>query len=66
MWLSQGAGRIEGIRDGRLVESWFVSAPGDDRYAFVYVQDRAARSRAEMVAFTVSGTAAFIGRQIDC
>ncbi len=42
MWLAQGAGRIEGIRDGRLVESWFFPAPGDDPYAFVHVQDRAA------------------------
>lgn len=42
VWLAQGAGRIEGIRDGRLVESWFFPAPGDDPYAFVHVQDRAA------------------------
>jgi hypothetical protein len=42
VWLAQGAGRIEGIRDGHLVESWFFPAPGDDPYAFVHVQDRAA------------------------
>ena len=42
VWLAQGAGRIEGIRDGRLVESWFFPAPSDDPYAFVHVQDRAA------------------------
>ncbi|MGI8902592.1 MAG: hypothetical protein ACR2IP_02805, partial [Solirubrobacteraceae bacterium] len=37
VWLAQGAGRIEGIREGRLVESWFFPAPGDDPYAFVHV-----------------------------
>ena len=42
VWLAQGAGRIEGIRDGRLVESWFFPAPGDDPFAFVHVHDRAA------------------------
>jgi hypothetical protein len=42
VWLAQGAGRIEGIREGRLVESWFFPAPGDDPYAFLHVQDRAA------------------------
>ena len=42
MWLAQGAGRIEGIRGGRLVESWFFPAPGDEPYAFVHVRDRAA------------------------
>ena len=45
VWLAQGAGRIEGIRDGRLVESWFFPAPRDDPYAFVHVQDRAAGRR---------------------
>ena len=30
VWLAQGAGRIEGIRDGRMVESWFFPAPGDE------------------------------------
>ena len=34
MWLAQGAGRIEGVRDERTVESWFFPAPGDDPYAF--------------------------------
>jgi hypothetical protein len=38
VWLAQGAGRIEGIRDGRAVESWFFPAPGDDPYAFVHVR----------------------------
>jgi hypothetical protein len=30
VWLAQGAGRIEGVRDGRTVESWFFPARGDD------------------------------------
>lgn len=42
VWLAQGAGRIEGIRDGRTVESWFFPAPGDDPYAFVHVRDEPA------------------------
>jgi hypothetical protein len=42
VWLAQGAGRIEGVRDGRLVESWFFPAPGDDPYAFVHVRDQPA------------------------
>jgi hypothetical protein len=42
VWLAQGAGRIEGIRDGMAVESWFFPSPGDDPYAFVHVRDRAA------------------------
>jgi hypothetical protein len=29
VWLAQGAGRIEGVRSGRMVESWFFPAPGD-------------------------------------
>src|SRR5436190_17336714 len=38
VWLAQGAGRIEGIRDGRSVESWFFPASGDDPYAYVHVR----------------------------
>ena len=30
VWLAQGAGRIEGVRDERGVESWFFPAAGDD------------------------------------
>ena len=37
VWLAQGAGRIEGVRDGRLVESWFFPAPGKDAVAVVIV-----------------------------
>lgn len=39
VWLAQGAGRIEGVRDGRAVESWFFPARGDDPYAYVHVRD---------------------------
>jgi hypothetical protein len=39
VWLAQGAGRIEGIRGGRAVESWFFPAPGDDPFAFVHVRN---------------------------
>jgi hypothetical protein len=57
VWLAQGAGRIEGIRDGRLVESWFFPALGDDPYAFVHVQDRAAgHTDLRALGVTESGT----------
>lgn len=39
VWLAQGAGRIEGVRDGRTVESWFFPAAGDDPYAYLHVRD---------------------------
>lgn len=42
VWLAQGGGRIEGIRDGRFVESWFFPAAGNDPYAFVHVRDEPA------------------------
>jgi hypothetical protein len=42
VWLAQGAGRIEGVREGRAVESWVFPAPGDEPYAFVHVRDRPA------------------------
>lgn len=42
VWLAQGAGRIEGIRDGRMVESWFFPAPGDEPYAFIHIRNEAA------------------------
>ncbi len=45
VWLAQGAGRIQGIRAGRFVESWFFPAGGDDPYAFCHVQDRPATDR---------------------
>ena len=39
VWLAQGAGRIEGVRAGRAVESWFFPAPRDEPYAFMHVRD---------------------------
>ena len=42
VWLAQGAGRIEGVRDGRAVESWFFPAVGDDPFAYMHVRDEAA------------------------
>jgi hypothetical protein len=39
VWLAQGGGRIEGVRDGRAVESWFFPARGDDPFAYVHVRD---------------------------
>jgi hypothetical protein len=57
VWLAQGAGRIEGARGQRAVESWFFPAPGDDPYAFLHVRDQAA-SRSDLTALgvSVSGT----------
>lgn len=46
VWLAQGAGRIEGIRDGRAVESWFLPSAGDDPYLYVHVLDEADDPRA--------------------
>jgi hypothetical protein len=57
VWLAQGAGRIEGVRGGRLVESWFFPAPGDEPYAFVHVRDRPASARdLKALGIGVSGT----------
>jgi len=39
VWLAQGAGRIEGIRDERFVESWFFPAAGDGPFDFIHVRD---------------------------
>ena len=57
VWLAQGAGRIEGVRGGRAVESWFFPARGDDPYAFVHVRDEpAVPSDLEQLGAEVSGT----------
>ncbi len=57
VWLAQGAGRIEGVRDGRAVESWFFSARGDDPYAFVHVRDEpAAATDLRELGVEISGT----------
>jgi hypothetical protein len=42
VWLAQGGGRLEAVKDGRLVESWFFPSSGDDPYAFVHVRDEEA------------------------
>jgi hypothetical protein len=42
VWLAQGAGRIEGVRAGRAVESWFFPAARDDPFAYIHVRDEAA------------------------
>jgi hypothetical protein len=42
VWLAQGGGRLEAVKDGRLVESWFFPSAGDDPYAFVHVRDEEA------------------------
>jgi hypothetical protein len=57
VWLAQGAGRIEGIRNGRTVESWFFPAPGDDPYAFCHLIDRPTTAEdREALGVAVSGT----------
>ena len=57
VWLAQGAGRIEGVRAGRTVESWFFPAPGDDPYAFVHVRDQPATpADLKALGVAVSGT----------
>jgi hypothetical protein len=39
VWLAQGGGRIQGVRDGRAVESWFLPAGGDEPYVYTHVLD---------------------------
>lgn len=57
VWLAQGAGRIEGVRSSRVVESWFFPAPGDEPYAFVHVRDEPAAARDRRVlGLAASGT----------
>jgi hypothetical protein len=57
VWLAQGAGRIEGVRAGRAVESWFFPAPGDEPYAFVHVRDAPATDAdLKALGVTVSGS----------
>ncbi len=53
VWLAQGAGRIEGARDERRVESWFFPAAGDDPYAFLHVTDAPAPGAAAGSVVTV-------------
>jgi hypothetical protein len=42
VWLAQGGGRLEGVRDAPFVESWFFPSGGDDPYAYVHVRDEPA------------------------
>lgn len=39
VWLAQGAGRIQGVRAGRAVETWFLPAGGNDPYVYTHVLD---------------------------
>jgi hypothetical protein len=56
-WLAQGAERIEGVRAGHVVKSWFFPAPGDEPYAFVHVRDQpASAADLSMLGVSVSGT----------
>jgi hypothetical protein len=53
VWLAQGAGRVEGVRDGRIVESWFFPAAGDDPYAYLHVRDEPAQCGQSRTRVTV-------------
>ena len=53
VWLAQGAGRIEGVKDGRRVQSWFFPAAGDDPYAFVHIVDEPAPDESPGACVTV-------------
>jgi hypothetical protein len=56
VWLAQGGGRIEGVRDGRAVESWFFPAVGDAPYAFAHVVDEpVSAARVQGLGVDVSG-----------
>ena len=39
VWLAQGGGRIQGVRAGRAVESWFLPGVGDEPYVYLHVLD---------------------------
>ena len=39
VWLAQGGGRIQGVRAGRAVETWFFPAAGDEPYVYAHVLD---------------------------
>lgn len=57
VWLAQGAGRIESIRNGRFVESWFFPAAGDDPFAYLHVRDeQAGDSHRAALGLSGSGT----------
>jgi hypothetical protein len=57
VWLAQGGGRIQGVRSGRVVETWFFPAPGDEPYVYVHVVDEPASAPARgAVAIEGEGT----------
>ena len=58
VWMAQGAGRIEGVRDGRAVESWFFPAAGDDPYAYMHIRDEPAAGMPSGTRVTVPLVAA--------
>src|SRR5712691_6012084 len=39
VWLAQGGGRIQGVRGGRPVETWYFPASGDEHYVYAHVLD---------------------------
>lgn len=39
VWLAQGAGRIQGVKGDRAVETWFFPTDGDDPYYYAHVYD---------------------------
>lgn len=39
VWMAQGGGRIQGIRGGRAVETWFFPGAADEPYAYVHELD---------------------------
>jgi hypothetical protein len=53
VWLAQGGGRIEGVRDGRAVESWFFPTVGNDPYAYLHVRNEPAPGAASGTRVTV-------------
>ncbi len=53
VWLAQGAGRIEGVRDGRAVESWFFPSARDDPFAYIHVRDEPAPGASPGACVTV-------------
>ncbi len=57
VWLAQGGGRIEGVRDGGAVESWFFPAAGDAPYGFAHVVDEPAGAvQARALGVDTTGT----------
>ena len=57
VWLAQGGGRIQGVRNGRAVESWFLPAGGDEPYVYTHVLDtRATRAIRRELGIAHEGT----------